>query len=287
MKHLKYYTILITIVSLFNACQSDDSNSEKDFNTDPVENLNKVIETQNSEGYNLAFYSSEKDVQTGSNILIATITKNNKVVVATDLQLSITMYMNSHGHNMSHGAPVIQLTTTNNKGFYEGFIFPTMASNGANDYWILRLTATVDNQIVVFESNIDVKQSKNKTITSFNYQDLYYTVALISPKTPKIGLNSSSALLFTTEEYETFKIADSHTIHIDPRMPSMKNHGSPNNINLTQAASQGFYTGQLSLTMSGYWKINLMIEDSHGTIIKGNPITEEQESSDIYFELEF
>ena len=287
MKYLKYYTILITIVSLFNACQSDDSNSEKDFNTDPVENLNKVIETQNSEGYNLAFYSSEKDIQTGSNILIATITKNNKVVIATDLQLSITMYMSSHGHNMSHGAPVTQLTTTKHKGFYEGFIFPTMASNGTSDYWVLRLTATVDKQTVVFESNIEVKQSKDKTITSFNYQDLNYIVALISPKTPKIGLNSSSALLFTTEDHETFKIVDSHTIHIDPRMPSMKNHGSPNNINLTQAVSQGFYTGQLSLTMSGYWKINLMIENSHGTIIKGNPITEKQESSDIYFELEF
>lgn len=287
MKHLKYYTILIALVSLFTACQSEDSNTENNFKTDPVEHLNKVIETQNSEGYNLAFYSSEKDVQTGSNILTATITKNNKVLVATDIQLNITMYMNSHGHNMSHGAPVVQLTPTKNKGFYEGFIFPTMASNGTNDYWVLRLTAMVDNQKIVFESNIDVKQSKDKTITSFNYQDLNYTVALISPKTPKIGLNPSSALLFTSEDHETFKIVDAHKIHIDPRMPSMKNHGSPNNINLTQSATQGFYTGQLSLTMSGYWKINLMIEDSHSTIIKGNPITEEQESSDIYFELEF
>lgn len=69
-------------------------------------------------------------------------------------------------------------------------------------------------------------------------------------------------------------------------MPSMGNHGSPNNVDLTQI-SNGFYQGKLSLTMSGYWKINLMLENENGEILKGEPITESNESSSIYFEIEF
>ena len=287
MRHLKY-TLLATIVfGLFTACSSDDSNPKPDLDKNPVEHLNKVLEMQALEGYNMALYSEGKTIQTGSNTVTAKLSKNNKEVTATDLKLSITMHMNSMGHSMSHGAPVVQFKATEYKGYYEGLLFPTMASNGENDYWVLQLTTTIDNQTVVFESKMEVKQSKDKTITSFKQEDIKYTIALINPKNPKIGLNESSALVFTTTDQETYSIANGYTIHIDPRMPSMKNHGSPNNIDFTQATPGAFYTGQLSLTMSGYWKINLMLKNAEGTIIKGNPVTEEQEASDIFFDLEF
>lgn len=287
MKNLKYLLTSLTLVCLFIACSSDDSSPEQDPDKNPVEHLNKVVESQSTNGYHLALFSAKKIIQTGSNALVARISKNEQNTTASDLQLSITMHMNSNGHAMSHGAPVVQLKPTADKGYYEGYIFPTMASNGDADYWMLKITATIDNQTVTFEERIEVNTSKDKTLVSFKDQDTKYTVALIEPSNPKIGLNESSALLFTTTDNTVFEIVDAHTIHIDPRMPSMGNHGSPNNIDFTQAKSQELYKGQLSLTMSGYWKINLMVRDAKGNLIKGNPVTEEQESSDIFFELEF
>lgn len=287
MKNLKYLLTSLTLVCLFIACSSDDSSPEQDPDRNPVEHLNKVVESQSTNGYHLALFSAKKIIQTGSNALVARISKNEQNTTASDLQLSITMHMNSNGHTMSHGAPVVQLKPTADKGYYEGYIFPTMASNGDADYWMLKITATIDNQTVTFEERIEVNTSKDKTLISFKDQDTKYTVALIEPSNPKIGLNESSALLFATLDNTVFEIVDAHTIHIDPRMPSMGNHGSPNNIDFTQAKSQELYKGQLSLTMSGYWKINLMVRDAKGNLIKGNPVTEEQESSDIFFELEF
>ena len=47
------------------------------------------------------------------------------------------------------------------------------------------------------------------------------------------------------------------------------------------------YKGKLSLTMTGYWKINLQLAKADGTVVKGEPITDAVQASSIYFELEF
>jgi hypothetical protein len=70
-------------------------------------------------------------------------------------------------------------------------------------------------------------------------------------------------------------------------MPSMDNHSSPNNEDLSYNSATGSYEGKLSLTMSGYWKLNLMAYDAGGTLIKGSEVTEENPSSNLYLELEF
>ena len=70
-------------------------------------------------------------------------------------------------------------------------------------------------------------------------------------------------------------------------MPSMGNHSTPNNVNATQAAAGGFYNGKLSLTMTGYWKINLQLLNASNEVLKGEAITETTTESSIYFEIEF
>jgi hypothetical protein len=79
---------------------------------------------------------------------------------------------------------------------------------------------------------------------------------------------------------------DNYTIQIDPRMPGMGNHGSPNNVHLTQGTDK-IYRGKLSLTMSGYWKINLQLLDATGAVLKGEPVAGDNESSSLFFEVEF
>jgi hypothetical protein len=70
-------------------------------------------------------------------------------------------------------------------------------------------------------------------------------------------------------------------------MPSMGNHGSPNNVDLTQSTSDEFYHGKLSLTMTGYWKINLQLVNASNDVLKGETVTESNEASSIFFEVEF
>lgn len=84
----------------------------------------------------------------------------------------------------------------------------------------------------------------------------------------------------------SFVPVDNFKIIIDPRMPGMGNHGSPNNVDLTQTTDK-VYRGKLSLTMTGYWKINLQLADATSKVLKGEAVTNENEGSSIYFELEF
>jgi VCBS repeat-containing protein len=67
----------------------------------------------------------------------------------------------------------------------------------------------------------------------------------------------------------------------------MGNHSSPNNVNAQQTAVDNFYIGKLSLTMTGYWKINLQLQNDLGTIVKGEEITDSVTESSLFFEIEF
>ena len=55
---------------------------------------------------------------------------------------------------------------------------------------------------------------------------------------------------------------------IDPRMPDMGNHTSPNNTPLVKQAD-GSYLGTINLTMTGLWRIHLTVRDAQGNVVAG------------------
>ena len=116
--------------------------------------------------------------------------------------------------------------------------------------------------------------------------DARYVLAMM-PLTPEVAINDLSAVLFKMESMMSFPIVEDYTITIDPRMPGMGNHSSPNNEDLIYDATTGNYAGKLSLTMTGYWKINLQLLNANDEILKGESVTEDNQSSSLYFELEF
>jgi len=85
----------------------------------------------------------------------------------------------------------------------------------------------------------------------------------------------------------SFPKVEDYTITLDPRMPGMGNHSSPNNTDLSYNISDNLYHGDLSLTMTGYWVLNLKLLNDANTIIKGEDVTEENPKSSLYLELEF
>ena len=92
---------------------------------------------------------------------------------------------------------------------------------------------------------------------------------------------------YKMEDMMTFTAVDKFKVKIDPRMPSMGNHSSPNNTDLVQSVSGDLYNGKLSLTMTGYWKINIQLLNASGEVLKGEVVTPENASSSLFFELEF
>ena len=68
------------------------------------------------------------------------------------------------------------------------------------------------------------------------------------------------------------------TIEIDPRMPDMGNHTSPDNTPLTRQAD-GSYQGNINLTMTGLWRIHLTVKDAQGNIVAGGDELSEGYSS--------
>ena len=102
-----------------------------------------------------------------------------------------------------------------------------------------------------------------------------------------LAINDLKIGVWKMESMMNFPVVDGYTVKIDPRMPSMGNHSSPNNVNATQSLAGGLYNGKLSMTMSGYWKINLQLANALGTVLKGEEITTSVEASSIFFEIEF
>ena len=87
------------------------------------------------------------------------------------------------------------------------------------------------------------------------------------------------------ESMISFPIVENYTIMLDPRMPGMGNHTSPNNTDLSFENS--IYNGDLSLTMTGYWVLNLKLMNNENVLLKGEDVTEEHIQSSLYLELEF
>ena len=109
----------------------------------------------------------------------------------------------------------------------------------------------------------------------------------MNPKNFQVAQNDFEMVLHKMENMMTFPVVEDYKITMDPRMPSMGNHSSPNNQDLTYNAATQKYEGVLSLTMTGYWKINLKLLNENDEVLKGEEVTENLLESSLYMELEF
>lgn len=193
-----------------------------------------------------------------------------------------------HMAMMNHSCPNSEVEKITTEGtLYEGYIVFQMAQNDT-EYWDLKVNYTIDGVDYTTTSVIDVPASVRRTVNSFMGSDnVKYIVAYAEPSYPKVAVNDMVVGVWKMQDMMTFPVVDGYTLKIDPRMPSMGNHSSPNNVHATQTTAGDLYNGKLSLTMTGYWKINLQLAKPDGTIVKGEEITETVTASSIFFEIEF
>lgn len=271
------------LMSLTLASCSNDDNEITTINE--LDGLIKFKEIIN-DNHTIELYSNKGALEQGYNEINLRIKNNTSNEYYKNAEISWTPIM--HMTSMSHSCPFSSVNKITNEGtLYKGYIMFQMAQNDT-EYWDLKIDYTIDEVDYSVTAVIDVPATEKRVVNTFTGTDgTKYLLALIEPSNPKVAINDIKIGVWKMQSMMAFPIVDGYTVKIDPRMPSMGNHSSPNNVNATQMNSNSFYNGKLSLTMTGYWKINLQLANTNGDILKGEEITETVESSSIFFEIEF
>ena len=277
---IKYLVAIFAIAFTFVSCSYDDETTVNE-----LDGITKIKEITN-DTHTIELYSQMGSLEQGYNEISLRIKDNttDKYIKNAEVSWAPLMHMTS----MSHSCPYSAVEkVTENGTLYSGYIMFQMAQN-ETEYWDLKIDYTIDEVTYTITEVIDVPASAKRKVNTFMGSDgTKYLVALIEPNTPKVAINNMQVGVWKMQNMMTFPVVDGYTVKIDPRMPSMGNHTSPNNVHATQATTGGLYDGKLSLTMTGYWKINLQLANAEGTVLKGEEITETVTASSIFFEIEF
>lgn len=279
---MKIYKILFLFaLVLVTSCSSDDDSTP----VNELDGLVKVKELTN-DTHVVELYTPSGTTQQGYNDITLRIkdkTTNNYIQNATIEWMPIM-----HMTMMSHSCPFSMVEKVAGKEtVYNGYIVFQMPQN-STEYWDLKIDYSINETIYTVTDIIDVPATEKRVVSSFMGTDnIRYIVALVEPKNPKVALNDMTVGIFKMENMMDFPKVNQYKLKIDPRMPSMGNHGSPNNVDLTQSTSDELYRGKLSLTMTGYWKINLQLLNASNEVLKGEAVTDANEASTLFFEIEF
>ena len=279
---MKFLRILpLVLVTLFAACTSDNDDAP----VDELAGLTKFKEISNTT-HTIELYKHMGGLEQGFNEIALKIKDKTSNQYITNATVSWMPVM--HMTMMNHSCPKSPVTKVSAEGsVYEGYIVFQMAQN-ATEYWDLKIDYTINGTAYTVTSVIDVPASAKQRVTTFTGSDgVKYIAAFVDPHHPKVGINDMVAGVWKMQDMMNFPVVDNYKLKIDPRMPSMGNHSSPNNVDLTQTTAGDLYNGKLSLTMTGLWKINLQLVNASGTVLKGETITDAVPESSIYFEIEF
>ncbi|MFC0318734.1 MULTISPECIES: FixH family protein [Olivibacter] len=273
------YSCLFAVACFFVSCSKDENVAP----SNELDGLSPAMTLVN-ENHQIEVYTADGKFYTGYNRIYFQI-RNADGSLINNATATWTPVMNMM--NMKHCCPASAVTKKENaQSTYGGHIVFQMAG-GDEEYWELTINYTINGNDYTAKSKIEVGAAPRRVVETFQASDgKNYVMAMVEPTAPRVAINDMKAVLYRMESMMNFIPVEDYKIKIDPRMPGMGNHTSPNNMDLTQGAD-GVYLGKLSLTMTGYWKINLQLENNDQDIIKGEPVTETNEGSSIYFELEF
>ncbi|MCR8669455.1 hypothetical protein NO995_17350 [Aestuariibaculum sp. M13] len=271
--------IFITIFSVSCSTDNDDN---------IVNELDNLIKVQNlsNDKHTIELYTTSGRFYTGYNTISVRIIDNATKSYIENASIDWVPVMQMP--TMQHSCPKSEVSKASDKEtLYEGYIIYQMTNTDGSG-WSLTINYTIDDVEYTVTDTITVLQNELQNVSSFMGSDgKRYVVALIEPSNPIIGINNLVVGLYTMETMMSFPVVEDYTLTLDPRMPGMGNHSSPNNTDLSFNSIDNMYHANLSLTMTGYWILNLKLIDSENTVLKGEDVTEENIQSSLYLELEF
>lgn len=278
----KYILPILFLPLFITSCSTDDDDNLK---VNDIEGLTEVKVLSN-DTHTIELYNETGSFKTGYNAISIRIKDNTTGEFITNATIGWNPIMQMP--SMQHSCPKSSISKASGKEtVYEGFLIFQMANLDGSG-WSLTVNYTIDGVDYSATDTITVMQNSMQNVTSFmGADDSKYIIAMLEPTTPKIAVNNMVVGLYKMETMMSFPVVANYTITLDPRMPGMGNHTSPNNTNLTFNAEDNLYNGDLSLTMTGYWVLNLKLLNTQGDVLKGEDVTTENTQSSLYLELEF
>ena len=241
--------------------------------------------------YNVFVYSSTGTFHTGYNdiFFVATKKKNGNYVKNFDIK-NVTPLMYMVKMDMHHSTPVGAVESFDNGilAVRRGWVSFLMNTSDAGS-WTLAYNAKVlegEGGIEATDIVVDALPEGQIWLKNFKVDDQTYFLSLVNPTDWKTGTNEIVAYVSQKSQPITTPYAlaaERFTIEIDPRMPDMGNHTSPDNTPLTRQAD-GSYQGTINLTMTGLWRIHLTVKDANGNIVAGGD-TENDGFSSLYWDV--
>lgn len=227
--------------------------------------------------YRVSVYTRTGSLHTGYNDLyfVATkLTTGNYIKEFTVSNFKPLMYMTKM--KMQHSTPISGIVKSFNSNFTavkQGWISLLMPTSDAG-YWTLAYDANVLGQkggVTPTEVKVDGLPVGQEWLKSFKIDGNTYYLSLVNPADWITGSNEIQAYVSVKSQTGTdpYELAtEQFVIDIDPRMPDMGHHTSPDNAALT-LQTDGSYRGKINLTMTGLWRIHLTIKDVKGNIVAG------------------
>ena len=265
----------ITITDDADCCSAEEALNT--YNFLKTVKLIPELSTEIDGKYNVYVYTKTGSFHTGYNEIYFVSTKKetgNYIKELTVTGHTPLMFMSKM--NMYHSTPVSEKSRIVNydylavKRVWVSFLMNT-SENGSWTYSyevdVLGKTGGVEKKDIV----VNALPDGQVWLKSFKVGDDTFFLSLVNPTDWKTGANNIKAYVSKKSNPITTPYAlaaETFTVDIDPRMPDMGNHTSPNNTPLVKQ-EDGSYQGTINLTMTGLWRIHLKVKDSEGNIVAG------------------
>ena len=227
--------------------------------------------------YNVYAYTKTGTFHTGYNEIFFVATKKSTGNYIKNFELTnLTPLMHMVKMDMYHSTPVGPAAASFNDGYLavkRSWVSFVMNTSEAGSW-----TLSYDAQVLGSKGGIEKKDivvnalpEGQVWLKSFKIDSDTYYLSLVNPIDFKTGTNEIQAYVSKKSEKATnpYQVAtETFTVDIDPRMPDMGNHTSPNNTSLVKQAD-GSYLGTINLTMTGLWRIHLTVRDAQGNVVAG------------------
>lgn len=301
---------LISILSIVFSCTKEKTDYKAEIDTlVPEYSEFKEVAQLHTQGYRIILEALNGELYTGYNEIRIRVldTQTNQLKPINGLQfLPIRWSEQAAADSAPHQ---YEFDYHPENGYYQGYVVFTDESDGQTQ-WELYLRLCLNGRELTISDEVTVKAQPNKNLhmTEFTGNDgERYYIALIAPQVPRVADNPLIAGLYrhnvsketSTGEFPdprefSFSPVEGYTLQLDPRMPepSMGNHSSPGNQDLSQG-SDGLYYGIVNYTMTGNWTLNFIMRDQSHRVIKGTKVPDdftpgvEGTKSELYIDILF
>lgn len=264
----------ITIDGDTDCCSAEEALNVYNYLSSLVEIPSLATEVEGK--YMVRVYTKMGKLYTGYNDIyfVATKKQTGNYIKYLDVT-SITPLMHMQAMDMYHSSPASESSRLVNYDFpavKRSWVSFVMSSTDA-DSWKLGYQVDVLGSTGSVEADINVSALPDGQVWLKSFKsgsDTYY-LSLVNPTDWQTGTNAIQAYVSkkSTPATTPYKLAtETFTIGIDPRMPDMGNHTSPDNSPL-QLQADGSYLGTVNLTMTGLWRLHLTVRDAEGNIVAG------------------